>query len=236
MITVEMNTGISPNCNRGFKAAQGDWVKFIAGDDMLINSGIATFIRFCTVTPACKILFGRMILLRNGHLTELPKPLFFEFEKQKQVNLVFKGSGIQAPASFYKRSFLQQFGGFDEQYKFIEDLPLWIKIAKANENFYFINEFVVTYRIHDNNICLPNSTKFTNKIFYYENEKIIIREILPYLLKQIFLLSILKYLNYIFITRIIIIFGNKNSQLSKFLNLFILHTTISRLKKIVKLS
>lgn len=230
IITVEINTGISPNCNRGFKAARGEWVKFIAGDDMLINFCIDTFIRFCNKTPKCKIVFGKMIQLRNGVLAELPKPHFFDLEKQKQVNQVFKGSGIQSPASLINRSFLQNLGGFDEQYKFIEDLPLWIKIAKTNEKFYFIDEFVIRYRIHDNNICLPNSSKFTNTIFYYENEKIIIREILPYLLKNLFFISILKYLNYILIMRLIILFGNKNDQLSKYLNLFVINTTIKRLR------
>ena len=35
LITVEKNTGIAPNCNRGVKAAKGEWVKLIAGDDVL---------------------------------------------------------------------------------------------------------------------------------------------------------------------------------------------------------
>src|SRR4051794_20989340 len=35
IITVEKNTGIPANCNRGVKAAAGEWVKLIAGDDIL---------------------------------------------------------------------------------------------------------------------------------------------------------------------------------------------------------
>src|SRR5215213_614705 len=35
MITVEKNTGIPANCNRGVRAANGEWVKIIAGDDIL---------------------------------------------------------------------------------------------------------------------------------------------------------------------------------------------------------
>ena len=40
LITAEKNTGIPANCNRGVKAAQGEWVKLIAGDDILYNNCI----------------------------------------------------------------------------------------------------------------------------------------------------------------------------------------------------
>ncbi len=37
MITVLQNSGIPANCNRGLRAAQGEWVKIISGDDILIK-------------------------------------------------------------------------------------------------------------------------------------------------------------------------------------------------------
>ncbi len=39
LITTPENKGVSANCtncNRGIKAAQGEWIKFIAGDDILL--------------------------------------------------------------------------------------------------------------------------------------------------------------------------------------------------------
>src|SRR5690606_22852216 len=32
LLTVEHNTGIPANCNRGVKASKGEWIKLIAGD------------------------------------------------------------------------------------------------------------------------------------------------------------------------------------------------------------
>ena len=40
------NTGIPANCNRGVKAAQGEWVKLIAGDDILYNNCIEANIEY----------------------------------------------------------------------------------------------------------------------------------------------------------------------------------------------
>lgn len=36
LVTVQKNTGISPNCNRGLKLSNGKWLKFIAGDEVII--------------------------------------------------------------------------------------------------------------------------------------------------------------------------------------------------------
>ena len=36
LLTVEKNTGVSANMNRGADACQGEWVKDIAGDDVLL--------------------------------------------------------------------------------------------------------------------------------------------------------------------------------------------------------
>ncbi|KAA6320476.1 putative glycosyltransferase EpsE, partial [termite gut metagenome] len=35
LLIVLKNTGVSANCNRGYKVAKGEWIKGVAGDDML---------------------------------------------------------------------------------------------------------------------------------------------------------------------------------------------------------
>ena len=46
LITNETNTGISANLNRGLYDANGDWIKPIAGDDMLTIESISPSIEF----------------------------------------------------------------------------------------------------------------------------------------------------------------------------------------------
>lgn len=230
LITSEKNTGISPNVNRGYNAARGEWIKSIAGDDLLIDSSIDAYVRFCNQTPECNIVFGKLLKLQNGNLTEMPTPQLFKLDINEQKKLVFLGSGIQAPGLFLKKSFYIKLGGFDEQYKFIEDLPFWIKVSRNNELFYFINEHVVKYRVHDNNICLPGSSRYISRIFFKDNCIIIIKEIFPYLITHFHLISFFNCLNYIIVTQLIILLGNKNNRLSRFLNLFIIKSTIIKLK------
>ena len=42
VIEPEKNTGVAANCNRAEAACEGDWVKLIAGDDMLLPDCIET--------------------------------------------------------------------------------------------------------------------------------------------------------------------------------------------------
>ena len=50
-ITTGNNTGIAPNCNRGLKEAKGEWLKFIAGDDILMDSCIERNMDFVQNSP-----------------------------------------------------------------------------------------------------------------------------------------------------------------------------------------
>ena len=46
IIEVKKNTGIPANCNRGLKESKGEWLKYIAGDDVLFNTCIEDCLGF----------------------------------------------------------------------------------------------------------------------------------------------------------------------------------------------
>ena len=46
LLTVPVNKGIPASCNRVLAAAESDWVKFIAGDDILLPNYIDDNIKF----------------------------------------------------------------------------------------------------------------------------------------------------------------------------------------------
>ena len=230
LITTQKNTGTVCNANRGLNAAKGEWMKFIAGDDILIKTSINVFIEYCKTNANCKVVFGRIYYLKNNNVI-VPKPIkkiaLCSFKEQKR--LVYLGSGLSAPALFINRNLLETFGGFDERYFLIEDVPLWIKIVNKNIQIFFIDNFVVNYRIHDDNVCRnSNKNHFFSLLFYIDQEKIILRELIPYYIKKLYIGALLHRLNYIIVSRFIILLGNKNNSISKFLNLFIIKTTIKK--------
>jgi len=233
LITVEKNSGISPNCNRGINAGNGEWLKLIAGDDLLIENCISSFLEFTFKNSSCCVVFGRMYYLKNGKLKENQLNPFFKCSVTDQYKKVFTGSRLPAPASFIKRSLLNEIGGFNENYRFVEDVPLWIAIARRNIYFYSINEFVVKYRIHDSNISISGKS-YLNLKYYSDSKKLLITETLPELwhLKQYW--AYYNYWNYIIVTNLIVKIGNKNNYIAKLLRFFIVSNIFSTFNKIIR--
>lgn len=229
VVTSAINTGISPNCNRGYHAARGEWLKLIAGDDILLDTCIEDFMDYYKKHRDCQILFGQMYYLKNDIIFTKASKKIAVVKQKKQKRLVYMGSGLPSPAAFFKKEILKKFGGFDENYSFIEDLPFWIKLVNEDIQLHFIQKFVVIYRIHENNTCMNNNNNFyLNKQFYFDNERIITRKLLSFYFKKLYIGHLLHSINYIIINRLIISLGNKNNLISRMLSLFIIKTTLQK--------
>ena len=234
LVSVEKNTGTSGNCNRGFKASIGEWIKLIAGDDILLPNCIYSFWEFINENKNCSIVFGRMYYLKEAKLVEDKLNPFFKSTQSEQKIKIYTGSGLSAPTSFIKRSLINECGGFNENYKLFEDVPMWISIAKREEYFYFLNSFVVKYRLHDTNISIAGGV-YINPNYYSDLKKLITFEIFPQLLILKQYTAYFNYWNYIKVTDLIIANGNRNNFLSKFLNLLIFRNSYEVLNKTILL-
>jgi len=155
LITSRINTGVSPNCNRGLHAAKGEWVKFIAGDDTLTNNSISSFIEFKRENPLAKFIVSNInITDQNGLLIRKRiHPInSFSFKHRRLLRNILKSCFISAAGIFIERKTLESIGGFDERFEMQEDYPLYVKLAQANIDFYYLKLFLVNYRTNDHSI------------------------------------------------------------------------------------
>jgi glycosyltransferase involved in cell wall biosynthesis len=155
LITTTLNSGISPNCNRGVQKATADWIKIIAGDDELLPNCIADNVTFIENNKEARFIFSKMIKFneKNGKKefyenfpVESHKILFNTHAKIQYQNLITDNLVCPAPASFIHRQSLIQLGTFNEQYPFIEDYPLWVKCTLHNYPLYYFDKATVLYR------------------------------------------------------------------------------------------
>ncbi|HNX88194.1 MAG TPA: glycosyltransferase [Paludibacteraceae bacterium] len=173
IISVEKNTGIVPNLNRGLNAVKGEWIKFIAGDDRLNDNCIERFYEEVYQNSEIEVIFSNVSV--NG--IDIPEdylPKFFLLETKEQYLNLLKGNSLPAPAFFIKSTTLKQLNGFDEQFPFLDDYPLFIKILKSGRKLYYVNDFLVYYR--DNNDSVSHS-KVMN-INYVKSLKLFYKEVL----------------------------------------------------------
>lgn len=163
ILAVDENRGIPANCNRAFGVSQGEWIKLIAGDDMLLPGCLEENIKYIKKNSEIKVLFSYL----NMYLDDF-KPINFIQKFPSHSNCIFFNSNITASEQyrllllsnrihstasvFISREALLNVGGFDEKYKHIEDYPLWLRLTKEGYKMHFMNQITANYRKHDGSI------------------------------------------------------------------------------------
>ncbi|WAI88444.1 Putative glycosyltransferase EpsE [Psychrobacter sp. SC65A.3] len=143
-----VNMGVTENCNTVWKSSNSEWIKTIAGDDILETYCINANIKYINTHPECKVLFSKMRWFGNiDKVTPSPHDInFFKKDSAEQNNLLKVFSFNIAPTSFINRNALIDVGYADKRYKTIEDLPLWLKFTDSGYKLYFLNSITVNYR------------------------------------------------------------------------------------------
>jgi Predicted glycosyltransferases len=173
LITIDSNTGIPANCNRGVKKASGDWFKLIAGDDILLHNCISDGVQFINQNTHTKIFASIAIDLKKKYQIEKESDIiksnchFFSpfINSKHQLEILLNQNPIQAPATFISKLIYEINGGFDEKIWFMEDYPFWIKTVKNGVKIDFMPKTTVAYRLSDNSISGYNDTKLFNNFY-----------------------------------------------------------------------
>lgn len=170
ILTVKQNTGASANFNRAEAACQGEWVKEIAGDDLLSPNSIDIYIDYVTNHPSAIYIFARCETF--GGREDVVRLVdaqfqydFFDLPIQKQYErLTLQGNCIPASTAFYNRSQIERSGvRNDERIPLLEDWPKWINLLKAGVHLDFVDKVTVKYRVSESAL----STNFSNLSLAY---------------------------------------------------------------------
>lgn len=156
IVRVAKNTGISGNYNRAEAASHGDWIKIIAGDDLLLPQCIQSYINYVTQHTDAVYVFSRIIpFMGNGEQRKiLDSPIrydFFEWTIEEQYRyLIYERDEVPAPAVFFNKLGAERIGvKCDERIPMIDDWPRWVNLLKAGVRLHFIDEELVMYRISE---------------------------------------------------------------------------------------
>lgn len=154
----EINTGIVPNLNRGIMAATGDYVKPIAGDDLLLDNCIKDLLDY-SLKNNLSLAYAKVIPFADSSnqehvakkliLYEKLKYELFDLDVKQQYRKLLTGLNIYASGLFLKRQFILGIGGFDEKYKMMEDYPFLIKTTSMGYKLNLLDNYAVKYRLRN---------------------------------------------------------------------------------------
>ncbi|HZK12724.1 MAG TPA: glycosyltransferase [Atribacterota bacterium] len=186
------NTGISPNCNRGIMVATGEYIKTLAGDDLLLNNCIEDLLNY-SLKNNLSIAFAKVIPFIDSDnqacVTKLmvyEKLMYelFDLDVKQQYRKLLTGFGMYAHGLFVKRQFILSFGGFDVEYKMMEDYPFLIKITSMGYKLNLLDNYVVKYRVRSTDIRAEFFSSKRKKNHTSDLSRFEIKELLPRLRKE----------------------------------------------------
>jgi glycosyltransferase involved in cell wall biosynthesis len=162
LITSEINTGISANCNRGIKLARGEWIKLIAGDDALFEDAIENIVTFISHNNESEVLLtqGELFEETFDHGKSLgiqPDPsksdMLYSSDTTavEQLEYLLGGGFHFTPGLFFKNIF-GEIGLYDEQYTLSEDVPFFLKLGLYGKKIRFAPILTIKYRKHRENL------------------------------------------------------------------------------------
>lgn len=157
LLVAAANGGVTRNCNNGLAAANGEWIKLIAGDDCLLDNGIAGFVACAGGNRSAGALFSEMRIIDNASTVTGNFPSradFFSLPPEVQLSTLVYDNLLPAPAGFINRRVLLDVGGFDPDFPMMEDWPLWVKLLSKGYRLGYLGEVTVSYRLHDAMVSL----------------------------------------------------------------------------------
>jgi glycosyltransferase involved in cell wall biosynthesis len=187
-LTVPFNTGIPANCNRGVKAAKGEWVKIIAGDDILHQKCIESNINYILKNNLNRIIVvSNMIRFNDGEdyhkdgVIIVPDNLFLLkkcVNSEIQHRYVTKYYLGNTPTLFIPKEILDKVP-FDESLPFQEDRPFAINATKKGYCFRYLDAATVYYRISESSVFASKSSKVLFNDFYKKRRQFVLKYIYP---------------------------------------------------------
>ncbi len=153
IITVEKNTGIPANCNRGVKASKGEWIKLVAGDDILLEDCITSNLYFC-LKNRFDICYSNIIYF-NGITDLINYPhndeRFFKIFNSKNCSEKLLAYAqyplfLNIPSLFYSKNLFEVNQGFDDTIILLEDQPFIIKTLRNCYDIGYLDVNTVKYR------------------------------------------------------------------------------------------
>lgn len=192
IIESQINTGIAPNCNRGFKEANGEWLKLIAGDDALELNIIEDYIAAVAVNKDIKCIYSNVKIYDNYFKEEnlLPNtPMhtnIFNLEAttaKDQFEILLRSNKVWASTIMVKKTALESIGLYNEKYPFFEDRPFLLALVKKGYKIYYLDVFGAKYRRHNHSVQARSNIYLSR--FKEDQQRFFIQEyIKQYTLKE----------------------------------------------------
>ena len=189
IVVAPQNHGISANYNQGMDNCSGEYIKEIAGDDILLPNCVEDYVNFVAAHPQAYFCFGKAeVFDGDEERRKMAREVWFNYDffslsHNEQLTWLYESSNpICSATYFYNREKAIEYGiRNDEEVPFVEDWPKWIHILEAGQTMYFLPKAVAKYRLSSTSL----STQHQSTLFWDKQKAIFsLKYIIPYRIKK----------------------------------------------------
>jgi glycosyltransferase involved in cell wall biosynthesis len=139
------NKGIGGARNTGINSSSGSYIAFLDADDVWLESKLENVIYYFKKLPKLDLVCHDEWIEENGR--RIRRNSCGPYKSYR--DLLFKGNTVSTSATVVKKEKALAVGGFSEDMSFngVEDYDFWLRLAKINCNFAYINVVLGVYRV-----------------------------------------------------------------------------------------
>ena len=155
----EIDAGQADAINKGFSRATGEIITWLNSDDYYLPETLHTVAELFAKNPDAGIIYGDVLSVDgDGNPINVQQFAQYSIEDLMQFKI------ISQPAVFIRRSVLEQAGYLDENYHFLLDHQLWLRVAQLAPMVY-VPQTLAVARYHDDAKNIAHAERFGAEAF-----------------------------------------------------------------------
>lgn len=170
LLTVEKNTGVTYNITRAQKSAQGEWIKGLGGDDLLVPDCIEKFMNFIRQNPGVKIVqCGLAKINENNEFIEYDSKGFNKYFHSEKISaywqrqFLLRKDPLEALGLFKSKELLEKVDYYDCDFPMQEDVTFAMKVVSSGYKIWWIDHYLVKRRMRSGTLSGLSDGTLVNK-------------------------------------------------------------------------
>lgn len=159
------NRGLGGARNTAIRHASGEVIAILDQDDSWYPNKLERIAGIYNYRPEAGIICHSQVVRKNGKIIGIFHPL--AYTKDIYRELLFYNNRLSTSAVTFKKEIIDDVGYFTEDknnFHFVEDYDLWLRMAKKGYRFYFSDEILGEYNRHGANFSTQLEIMFKSEL------------------------------------------------------------------------
>ena len=152
----QINAGITPSLNNGMRAARGEFLARMDCDDLSMPERFEKQVAYLRAHPDCVLVGSQAMMVDPEGLPIRPKHDTSYDHAAIVAALLNKGWPIVHPTVMIRTAVMREIGGYDEQYRAVQDHDLFARLAERGQ-LANLPDILLHYRQHFNAISFAKA-------------------------------------------------------------------------------